>query len=406
MTDRNVTYLASVKTLQAEGKRLADIYVMDTTLNRAGWKAKPEAIERAKESLMKQPLLYEVGPGEKSDWTEAGDPFWGGSHKGEWIQAGKPVSFEQRPDGSYHVVYDITSNHAWEDIVSKRAKAASPSCEIYDAHLTRSRDGGEPELELSDLEFNHVLLIPPGGEGAYPKAGPEDYWETQASGFTGAVASALASTERPASTNTKGELIAPEQPPILPRKNIGEIEMTDEKPANNTPSIDYAKLIADKDAEIKARDSKILEQSKMIQEAGLNLRAHEEGLGLSIIQAKYKDTESENSRLAQALKETSVSASIVEDQYRKVMVNQIVSARLESGDLQPNEVDEYKARTMKLPASALDERLQDAERSAKKMRDLGLGRRETYCAGAALSAPRKDLGYTLGDLTGVYGGKQ
>jgi hypothetical protein len=164
--------------------------------------------------------------------------------------------------------------------------------------------------------------------------------------------------------------------------------------------------IAAKDKDIKDRDAKIAELQRTVQEAGLSLKAHEEGLGISHLQAKWKDSQAENERISRALQETKAHASLVEDMYRKVMVSKIVSARLEAGDIQPNEVDEYTSRAMKLPADALDERLQDAERSAKKMRELGLGRRETYGAGAALQPARKDLGYTVGDLSGVYGGKQ
>jgi len=523
MNERNITYLAPIQPLQAEGKRLAQVYVIDPTLNRAGWKANPAGIHRGEESLMKQPLLYEPGPNEQSDWVEADDPFWGGSHKGKWVRAGQPVSFDRHLDGSYHVVYDINSNHAWEDIVNRRAKAASPSCEIYDAHLTRPRGGGPAELELNDFEFSHVLLIPPGGEGAYPNAGVENFWETQAawSGFTGAVASALnqsdeiMSTEKnenlldpteeqqlervldqlglgelrdedlavdaakwvqdvvekpgrvrrylesrglikkdepiplsllqklydtikdqslkaafllairfkkgltkkgvtgelttvqPEVTTLNGELIAPEQPPIG-RTTMSTNTVTNIAPPipTTSPPIDYTKQLADKDAELKARDAKIAELQRAVQEAGLSLKAHEEGLGITHLQAKWNDAQSENERLSKALLETKARASLVDDMYRKVMVNKIVSARLEAGDIQPKEVDEYTARAMKLPAEALDERLQDAERSAKKMRELGLGRRETYGAGAALQPARKDLGYTVGDLSGVYGGRQ
>lgn len=88
------------------------------------------------------------------------------------------------------------------------------------------------------------------------------------------------------------------------------------------------------------------------------------------------------------------------------MVGKIVSARIEGGVLKPNEVDGYTAEAMKLPIDKLDERLAESERFAQAMRDIGLGRRETYGAGAALQPAKKDLGYTLGDLTGVYGGRQ
>ena len=589
MNERNITYLASIQPLQAEGKRLAQVYVIDPTLNRAGWKAKPEAIARAKESLLSQPLLYEPGPGEEANWDEPDAPFWGGSHQGEWVRAGKPVSFDRGPDGSYHVIYDITSDHAWEDIVNRRAKAASPSCEIYDAHITRPRDGGPPELELNDLEFRHTLLIPPGGEGAYPNAGVENFWETQASwsGFTGAVASAIQSNQEgnemsnetldgteeeelestlkelwPETEEDLGTLIreapvvdltgeaakwaqkAVQKPgrvrqylesrglikkdaPIplsllqelfkktkdrslraafllairfkkgLTKEGVvggaavpiqmkatrlkelraerdslqeklntfdsseeaaqkqdiytqlgavnreiddlrfdienrleamygrgseqfttlsGELlgsEQASNSPVNMPDQPDLKKQLEDTTAEltlsknaVKDRDTKIQTLEKTIQEAGLSLKAHEEGLGVVHLQAKFKDAQLENDRLQTEIKNTKAYASMVEGLYRKTMVGKIVSARIEGGVLKPNEVDGYTAEAMKLPIDKLDERLAESERFAQAMRDIGLGRRETYGAGAALQPAKKDLGYTLGDLTGVYGGRQ
>jgi predicted nucleic acid-binding protein len=525
LPERNVTYLASIIPVQAEGKRLAQVYVIDPTLNRAGWKAKREAIERAKTSLLKQPLLYEPGPNEKPDWIEADAPFWGGSHQGEWVQAGRPIHLTESPDGSYHVIYDITSDHAWQDIVNRRAKAASPSCEIYDAHLTKSRAGGLAELELSDLEFNHVLLLPPGSEGAYPNAGIEQFWETEAScsGFTSAVASALNQTGEGNVMSTEEEsgnlddaeeeeleellddvevtelndteaeaakwaqkavkkpgrvraylesrgLIKKDAPiPIsllqslfkktkdrslkaafllairfkkgLTKKGVvggqapegqdstkmrellaetgrqdptqhmrlgntedkGGIHMTEQEKTDSEKQLKESTPVTEKDVKIRELTKQLQEATMQLREAGLSLKAHEEGLGVVHLEAKFKDSELEKKRLATELANTKSYASLIEGAYRKVMISRLVSARLEGGVLKPDEVDMYVAESMRLPFDKLDERLAEAEKFAQAMRELGLGRRETYGAGAAMAPARKNVGYTVGDLSSSKG---
>ena len=56
----------------------------------------------------------------------------------------------------------------------------------------------------------------------------------------------------------------------------------------------------------------------------------------------------------------------------------------------------------KLPFDKLMERATEAEAFASKMREIGLGRRETYGAGAAnAQASQKPSTYTVGDLSGV-----
>lgn len=506
--------------VQAEGKRLAQVYVIDPTLNRAGWKAKHEAIERARASLMKQPLLYEPGPNETPDWVEADAPFWGGTHQGEWVRAGQPVHLDEGKDGSFHVTYDITSDHAWEDIVNRRAKAASPSCEIYDARLTRPREGGPAELELLDLEFNHTLLIPPGGEGAYPNAGVENFWETQASwsGFTGAVASALneveevaesgdlgdldegeeghlesvleqagvdldettvdaaqwaqkavkkpgrvrkylesrgmikkgapipmsmlqslfkktkdpslraafllairfkkglkkkgvvggVATVQPSLTTEKGELIASEQPLTDRITMSAQPDLQKQIDEMNNAIKTRDTTITAKDTELQARAAKILELQKSLQEAGLSLKAHEEGLGVAHLEAKYKDAQAEVERLTKELTNTAAQGRLVGKVFAEHIAGETADYRIEAGLLKPNDRSTYIAEAIKLPVDSLMERLAEAQAVAQKFREIGLGRRETYGAGAAVPPPLqgKDLGYTLGDLTGVYGGKQ
>jgi hypothetical protein len=204
-------------------------------------------------------------------------------------------------------------------------------------------------------------------------------------------------------TTLSSELLPVEQPSNGGRKMSNQPDL--QKQFDEAIKTKNTELTA-KNTEITNLTAKNLELAKQLQEAGLSLKAHEEGLGVAHLEAKYKDAALENQRLTTELTNTKAYGSIVEDLYRKVMVSKIVSARLEGGVLKPNEVDGYVAEATKLPIDKLNERLVEADRFAKAMRDLGLGRRETYGAGAALQAPRKDFGYTVGDLSGVYGGKQ
>jgi len=187
---KKLTYLASIRPVESQvaGARYAEVYVINPQPNDANWKASTEAIRKNKSSLMFAPLLYECAEDEEPDYEEPTDPFWGGSHKGKWKRAGQPVSLDER-DGVVRVKYSVTQDHAWEDIKAGIAKAVSPACDIHEAHLTKPRGGdGSAMLELNDMDFEHVLLLPPGA-GAYADAQVERYWEDNQSysGFNSAV---------------------------------------------------------------------------------------------------------------------------------------------------------------------------------------------------------------------------
>lgn len=179
---------------------------------------------------------------------------------------------------------------------------------------------------------------------------------------------------------------------------------------SNQPDLQkqFDEPIKTKDTELTAKNTEItnltaknLELSKQIQEAGLSLKAHEEGLGVAHLEAKYKDAGLENQRLTKELANTKAYASMVENEFRKHIALKLADLRTEAGILKPDERDTYIAEAMKMPFDKLNERVVEAQAFVNKLREIGLGRRETYGAGAALAPAQKPNGYTVGDLSGV-----
>jgi len=188
-----INYLSGIKPIEVEGKWYAEVEIMDAETNRAHWGASETGIQKALASLLEVPLLYLPGVDESPDYIEEEDPFFGGSHKGEWKKSGKPVLVSMKPDGSVHANYEVFSQKAIDDLKAKKVRAVSPSARIFESRLSQPRGTKEdPVLTLDDFDFTHVLLLPEGTEGAYPNAQVEHFWEDNAnySGFSSAVQAA------------------------------------------------------------------------------------------------------------------------------------------------------------------------------------------------------------------------
>ena len=135
------TYLAQVKPLENSERHYAQIYVIDTTANKAGWQVTDEALKNALGSLIGKPLLAYP------------------DHSGT-IEVGRFIDVA-KPDGYAIGGAEITDEEAWSKIQDEEWKYVSPQVKGF--WVTNEDDVSV----LYDFGFEHVAFIP---NPAYPNA--------------------------------------------------------------------------------------------------------------------------------------------------------------------------------------------------------------------------------------------
>ncbi|MFH0849087.1 MAG: hypothetical protein V1857_06260 [archaeon] len=153
-----VPYFASYEPFEEGNRRFARIFVLDDDLNRARWGVTLEGARRAAPTLFQAQLLGPPPPGEKGEVV-----IPSGLHKGSWTNVGK---FDQvLINSATKGIAEITRDHAWKNIKSKKWKAVSPMIMMTDEPI-KFDDGTVAE----DFYYKHVLFV---DRGAFPEAGVE-----------------------------------------------------------------------------------------------------------------------------------------------------------------------------------------------------------------------------------------
>lgn len=135
------TYLAQVKPLLDDERHYAEIYVIDTTANKARWQVTDEALKNALGSLIGKPLLA------YPDHSET-------------IEVGRFIDVS-KPDGYAIGGVEITDEEAWRKIQDGEWKYVSPQVKGF---WVTNEDGVDV---LYDFGFEHVAFVP---NPAYPNA--------------------------------------------------------------------------------------------------------------------------------------------------------------------------------------------------------------------------------------------
>ena len=161
MTSRELCFKASLNSLRSG--RLATFYIIDTTLNRNGWRVTDEALERALPTLLGKPLGC--------------IPGYGVNHVAEPQIVGQFITAE-KPDGYLLATAEITDPKAWEKLqsgewgpVSVVIKAHRVRCSLCGADVTSGPDehilNGEGHQVVEDFTFERVDFV---SNPAYPSA--------------------------------------------------------------------------------------------------------------------------------------------------------------------------------------------------------------------------------------------
>jgi cation transport regulator ChaB len=135
------TYLAQVKPFLEDERHYAEIYVIDTTANKARWQVTDEALKNALGSLLGKPLLAYP------------------DHSGT-IEVGRFIDVS-KPDGYVIGRAEITDEEAWSKIQDDEWKYVSPQVKGF---WVTNEDGVDV---LYDFGFEHVAFVP---NPAYPNA--------------------------------------------------------------------------------------------------------------------------------------------------------------------------------------------------------------------------------------------
>jgi len=159
------SYFAGFKLEERDGKHFAQIYVIDSSVNRNKWQVTSKARAKALETLLDAPLL---GPPELA-------------HKAT-EKVGRFVDFLSN---SYTAgLAEITDDEAWEKMRSGEWTAVSPQIIAY---KIEEKDGIEV---IDDFVFDHVVFVE---EAAYPRAHVKELCEgtEQSCGFSRMLTAAL-----------------------------------------------------------------------------------------------------------------------------------------------------------------------------------------------------------------------
>jgi len=158
-------FWAAVQSIAASaGRRLATFYLMDTSLNRNGWRVTDRAIEDALPTLLGKPLGC--------------IPGYRINHVHEPLVVGQWVEFE-KPDGNAFATAEITDGVAWERVssgewgpVSVVIKAHRVVCSRCGGDITAGPDehvlDGEGHEIVESFSFSRVDFV---ADPAYPQAG-------------------------------------------------------------------------------------------------------------------------------------------------------------------------------------------------------------------------------------------
>jgi len=143
------SYIAAFKLEERDGKRYAQIYVIDSSVNLNKWQVTPKARAKALETLLNAPLL---GPPELA-------------HKAT-KKVGRFVDFLS--NGYTAGLAEITDDEAWQKMETGEWTAVSPQIIAY---AITEQNGIEV---IDDFVFDHVVFVE---KAAYPKARVKDLCE-------------------------------------------------------------------------------------------------------------------------------------------------------------------------------------------------------------------------------------
>jgi len=158
-------FWAAVHSIETgEEKHLATFYIMNTSLNRNGWRVTDKALEEALPTLLGKPLG--CIPGYRVD------------HVHQPLQVGRWVRVE-KPDGYALATAEITDPVAWEKVsngewgpVSVVILAYRITCSVCGKDITQGPDehvlSGEGHEVIESFAFDRVDFV---SEPAYPQAG-------------------------------------------------------------------------------------------------------------------------------------------------------------------------------------------------------------------------------------------
>jgi len=159
------SYFASFKLEERDGKHFAQIYVIDSSVNRNKWQVTPKARAKALETLLNAPLL---GPPELA-------------HKAT-EKVGRFVDFLS--NGYTAGLAEITDDEAWEKMKAGEWTAVSPQIIAY---AITEQNGIEV---IDDFVFDHIVFVE---KAAYPKARVKELCEgtEESCGFSRMLTAAL-----------------------------------------------------------------------------------------------------------------------------------------------------------------------------------------------------------------------
>jgi len=157
-------FWASVHSIETGAERLATFYLMNTSINRNGWRVTDKAIEDALPGLMGKALNC--------------IPGYRVNHVHEPLQVGRWVKVE-KPDGYALAMAEISDPVAWEKLnggewgpVSVVIRSFRVTCSKCGADITGSPDEhiqkGEGHEVIESFRFERVDFV---ADPAYPQAG-------------------------------------------------------------------------------------------------------------------------------------------------------------------------------------------------------------------------------------------
>lgn len=159
-----------IRFYEAQGKRFAEIEIMDDQANKqtkeggGPWRLPAKIRAKMIKSLFDSPLLGDPPPGERGNFV-GGDP--GAPHEGLYTPVGH--LHDIKSNGVLKGVYEIDKDYAWRKIQAGEWQAVSPSVLAFDRV---DQDGVHV---ITDGAFNHVLFVK---HPAYPNAGVKQTYET------------------------------------------------------------------------------------------------------------------------------------------------------------------------------------------------------------------------------------
>jgi len=310
------SYIASFKLEERDSKRFAQIYVIDSSVNRNKWQVTPKARAKALETLLDAPLL---GPPELAHEATK--------------KVGRFVDFLSN---SYTAgLAEITDDEAWRKMKAGEWVAVSPQIIAYDI---TDQNGIEV---IDDFVFDHVVFVE---KAAYPRARVKELCEgtEESCGFSQMLTAALdfhshVGHDDVASSRPQGTQDA--------EKNIltdsKEVDLMDSKEGLQTEFSAGQKGVCPKlnpEEKIKELEAKLADSDKIVktltaEKQTLETKATDlekkiaefsKDKPLEKLEAQMKDLDKENKELKGKLAK-------IEEEKHMVLVGEVLDLREKAG---------------------------------------------------------------------------